>query len=583
MQSWQVTLLTILTLSLLLPARGLSNEGSSSLQLASTAIHEPRRSNIFLPRKLPSVTTKIQFTNVKGPMLSKFFNLGQNLDTRSRDEGSLGSSTATDGLPPSHLPHSDPLSSSQPSGLPKQLIPHVRPSQSSSPSPRSVNSEPITFEPSQNWPANLAPPGNWPITQVEDHLNKPVFASSFFQSLIGSNTDAKQNDLPLLKLSNTELNDIDVLDSSLIDPENFRVPNSRVPTFQLPVGGKCFLPYSFLGGDGVCIAANDCPSTLTLMAQFEYTHIRSYLLDSICRLDGSLAACDAMVLSVAACGAMVLSVAACGAVVLSEAACGAVVLSVAACGAMVLSEAVEGEFPWLASIGSVSTTSPDVFSSICSGTLITRRHVLTAAHCFRNFETSLPGIVRLAEGDLFADDATSVHQDYIIVSRHAPLFYYYTTINDVMILTLDRDVTFNDYIQPACLPLSNPSLPAPGDTVTAVGYGNIQENGSLEIPARYPYRIDLPVLDNKFCQDAYYGRPPLYVVDDRVFCEGGQANRSTCKGDSGGPLHYWDESQQRYLVVGVVNAGIGCGTENNPSIDLRVGAFLPWIKAVIGS
>ena len=44
----------------------------------------------------------------------------------------------------------------------------------------------------------------------------------------------------------------------------------------------------------------------------------------------------------------------------------------------------------------------------------------------------------------------------------------------------------------------------------------------------------------------------------------------------------YDDVLEKYLVVGVVNAGTGCGLADEPTIDLRVGAFLPWIRSVIG-
>ncbi|KAF2358879.1 Serine proteases trypsin domain [Trinorchestia longiramus] len=437
---------------------------------------------------------------------------------------------------------------------------------------------------------NFAPNQQWTLEQLEQHLNKPVApdAAKYFQALFGENGfkfgDQRESTQPNFQLTSAQLASNDVLDFNLTDPENFQVPSSNKQVFQPPVGGKCFLPYSFVGGDGVCIAAKDCPTTLAMMAQFEYTHIRTYLLDSICRWEESdvYYCCPLYSTSTVLPGGLkevvpLPPVSPAAAPLPTD--CGNVLQrNPRIIGGVVVEE---GEFPWLASIGTVNPRDSSRFVSICSGTLISRRHVLTAAHCYRSFSTSTPTIVRLAEGDLFDNDESSVHDDFIVTSLHAPLFYYYSTVNDVMILTLDRDVTFNDYIQPACLPLSSPFLPAPGDTVTAVGYGNTQESGTSQVPARYPYQISLPVVSNSECQNAYYALPPIYIVDDRVFCEGGLTNRSTCKGDSGGPLHYWDESKERYLVVGVVNAGIGCGVEGNPSIDLRVGAFLPWIQTVI--
>ena len=44
-----------------------------------------------------------------------------------------------------------------------------------------------------------------------------------------------------------------------------------------------------------------------------------------------------------------------------------------------------------------------------------------------------------------------------------------------------------------------------------------------------------------------------------------------------------DEENDRYVVVGITNAvNVICGTSFAPSIDLKVGPFLPWIKSVVG-
>ena len=46
---------------------------------------------------------------------------------------------------------------------------------------------------------------------------------------------------------------------------------------------------------------------------------------------------------------------------------------------------------------------------------------------------------------------------------------------------------------------------------------------------RYPNSIEVPVHENSVCQQGAYNDVAYYVVDDRVFCEGGVENRSTCR------------------------------------------------------
>lgn len=59
-----------------------------------------------------------------------------------------------------------------------------------------------------------------------------------------------------------------------------------------------------------------------------------------------------------------------------------------------------GAFPWMALIG--YTNELDETSFKCGGSLITKRHILTAAHCLKSTLSS----VRLGEHNLDKDDET---------------------------------------------------------------------------------------------------------------------------------------------------------------------------------
>ena len=53
------------------------------------------------------------------------------------------------------------------------------------------------------------------------------------------------------------------------------------------------------------------------------------------------------------------------------------------------------------------------------------------------------------------------------------------------------------------------------------------------------------------------------------------------QGDSGGPMMLRDSETNRYSVVGVVSAGIGCALRDLPGIYTRVNAYVPWIHKYI--
>lgn len=55
-------------------------------------------------------------------------------------------------------------------------------------------------------------------------------------------------------------------------------------------------------------------------------------------------------------------------------------------------------------------------------------------------------------------------------------------------------------------------------------------------------------------------------------------------GDSGGPLFLLQEgTNDRYLQVGIVSFGKGCGDKRYPGIYSRVSRFTKWIMGRIGS
>lgn len=104
-------------------------------------------------------------------------------------------------------------------------------------------------------------------------------------------------------------------------------------------------------------------------------------------------------------------------------------------------ETAPAEFPWIVGFQRQGKL-------YCSGSLITDRHVLTAAHCVDSFE---PFELKVLIG------GHNITKDYKELRRVRKItahrdFDIFTFNNDVAVVELDKPVKFGPNIQTACLP-----------------------------------------------------------------------------------------------------------------------------------
>ncbi|KAK7082524.1 hypothetical protein SK128_012282 [Halocaridina rubra] len=234
-------------------------------------------------------------------------------------------------------------------------------------------------------------------------------------------------------------------------------------------------------------------------------------------------------------------------------------------------EVQPGFWPWLAALGLRSRGNQ--FFVNCGGTLITRRHVLTAAHCFGGDDE--PNIVRLGEHHIDNDFAGERPEEFRIARHVSHNYNPRTNENDLALITLDRDVTFNDFIRPACLPFSFRSEEFLGESLTVVGWGRTAfEN---RVTSKVPMQANVPVVERNRCISSYRNLRTRPTIDQRQICAG-VGGQDSCNGDSGGPLNYLDLDSSRYYVVGVVSFGVQCARADFPGVYTRVSSFIPWIQ-----
>ncbi|XP_028167476.1 serine protease 30 isoform X2 [Ostrinia furnacalis] len=226
-----------------------------------------------------------------------------------------------------------------------------------------------------------------------------------------------------------------------------------------------------------------------------------------------------------------------------------------------------GTFPWQAYIR--------IGSSRCGGSLISRRHVVTAGHCVARAQ---PRHVRVTLGDYVINSAAEPLPAYTFGVRSIkvhPLFKFTPQADrfDVAVLTLDRNVHYMPHIAPICLPERGSDFL--GQYGWAAGWGALSPGSRLR--PRTLQAVDVPVLDNRVCERWHRANGINVVIYPEMLCAGYKGGgKDSCQGDSGGPLML--ERSGRWYLIGVVSAGYSCASRGQPGIYHRVAHTVDWIS-----
>ncbi|KAG0436040.1 hypothetical protein HPB47_018183 [Ixodes persulcatus] len=90
--------------------------------------------------------------------------------------------------------------------------------------------------------------------------------------------------------------------------------------------------------------------------------------------------------------------------------------------------------------------------------------------------------------------------------------------------------------------------------------------------------VMLPVWDHQDCYKAYV---KYNKITDKMFCAGYKAGKkSSCSGDSGGPLQCTFDEDVWYLG-GVVSHSVYCALPNMPTVFTKVVSYLPYMASVM--
>ncbi|CAG4980785.1 unnamed protein product [Colias eurytheme] len=223
-----------------------------------------------------------------------------------------------------------------------------------------------------------------------------------------------------------------------------------------------------------------------------------------------------------------------------------------------------GQFPHM---GGLVITLSNGGQSVCGSSLISDTRIVTAAHCWRTRQsqarqfTVVLGSIRLFSGGVRLNTNTvHMHEHYNMNNLR----------NDVAIAHIPR-VSFNNNIR--AINLASGSNLYVGVTATAAGFGRTSDGSDGTISNSQVLRhVNLPVINNNDCRSVY---GPNTVIA-ATLCVNTSGRRSTCPGDSGGPLTINNNRE----LIGITSFGHRNGCQlGHPAGFARVTCYESWLRA----
>ncbi|KAL1124541.1 hypothetical protein AAG570_001167 [Ranatra chinensis] len=233
-------------------------------------------------------------------------------------------------------------------------------------------------------------------------------------------------------------------------------------------------------------------------------------------------------------------------------------------------EAGVNEFPF-----AVMLTIKGRYAPFCGGSIITARHVITAAHCVVGLRDWVTIAVRMGDHNFNEENAPhskTVDVSEIIVHEKYSEHHNY----DIALLVLNETIKFNRFVFPVCIPAKQLSLDR--QYLKAMGWGRTgwtKENGlSIYLKKMNVRAVPLSECARFTSADA---------SDPHQLCTYGK-RRGLGKGDSGGPVVWLDKDTNRYTIVGLPSFVYPFLTQNyKPDVTADVSSFLPWIHEKLKS
>ncbi|XP_011494487.1 PREDICTED: chymotrypsin-2-like [Ceratosolen solmsi marchali] len=220
------------------------------------------------------------------------------------------------------------------------------------------------------------------------------------------------------------------------------------------------------------------------------------------------------------------------------------------------------DFPFLSSLRNLTTNK-----HFCGGSIITKRHILTAAHCLFEKDYS---IIRIYVGSNYSVSIYSEGYDIESVRIH-PHFTGYNSPgkgsrHDIAIITLNKEIEFNVHQKNGIIQ---------ADDVKVEVNAEILGWGLIIFPSKVYSMVlrkaSVKIIKNTKCLEKIH----LPIYDEHI-CSDGNTKFGVCLADSGGPLIIEDK------IVGIASFCIPCA-RGFPDVFTRVYNYLNFIRTAVNA
>nr|AQM58398.1 venom s1 protease 20 [Pristhesancus plagipennis] len=230
-------------------------------------------------------------------------------------------------------------------------------------------------------------------------------------------------------------------------------------------------------------------------------------------------------------------------------------------------ETRQNEFPWMVYLEIKVESGNSAIESSCGASIITARHILTAAHCMVS-ETGVnkPENIKIVLGKHNSQVSTKYEKRVMaekIFIRNEFLEKGISHHDIAIILTKER-IEFNEVIGPVCL--EREELPIINRRIVIMGWGLTEDRK----PSPYLRKSKARVMDLSVCGGNEWDVCTM------------TSPSGTCSGDSGGPLVWLEPETNRYTQVSLVSRGHD-DCISTASLSTLIAYFYDWIQEIIKS
>ncbi|KAK0414571.1 hypothetical protein QR680_011504 [Steinernema hermaphroditum] len=226
--------------------------------------------------------------------------------------------------------------------------------------------------------------------------------------------------------------------------------------------------------------------------------------------------------------------------------------------------AYQGHFPFYAKIPG------------CGGSLITPKHILTAAHCVDQSSVGDDVVMGLDDREEYEKEHGVQIRKIISVTNHRDYNYNNLSRDDISILEIDQPFEISNYVQLMNIKRDDTELQKKYWSL-AIGFGlsNITKNDDGTYSGVWPRYLQyayIPLIPYEQCKKVWF-----YLLWEKQVCIGGD-RLGVGNGDSGGPLSILDDG--KFYQIGVASyiaTGQYFNQNKYPAVFTRTASYCDWM------